>query len=331
MKRTLSNLLGISALAIAGIVGSFIAATPAQAQANPPWTPFSQNGVNCSILTGHTKWPGNGNLFYCGPVNRLNDGLAIANKLELEPTATNSVLANKPVVLFVFANWATYAQFSGVPLPSGINPAQTLGYSNFGPTVTGYPVSVVVQNLTTSTGSRDVTVALLGTMQHEVGHQLDYLLNPPTGQVHNSQVKTSSGVNTIFYSKLVKDITYLNGLRPCVDVFWQDKINNNTTPVCTGGQGGTLIPSLAGKSNWVVMQTLYPYYFTQDITTPYNWTEFWAETYSVVTSNGTQVLEPGRLYDYYLKNIFTCTNTFVKGMRNNGTPPAQSAYLTRCQ
>ena len=330
MKRTISKMLGIAALAIAGIAGSLIAATPAKAQANPPWTPFSENGVNCSILTGHTKWPGNGNLFYCGPVSQLNDGLNVANKLELEPVATNSVLASRPVIIFIFPNWATYAQFTGNPLDPGISPANTLGYSSYGPAATSR-VTVLVQNLTTSTGTRDVRAGLLGTAQHEIGHHLDTMLNPPTGQVYNSDVKTSSGINTIYYSKLVKDINFLNGLRTCIDVFWQDKINNNTTPVCTGGQGGTLIPSLAGKSNWVVMQQLYPYYFTQEITAPYNWKELWAEPYSVVTSNGTQVLEPGRLYDYYIKNIFICTKTFVTGMRNNGTPPAQSAYLTRCQ
>lgn len=439
-------MLGIAALAIAGIAGSLIAATPAQAAGT--WLPLQApvpgpGGVACNIRTGEA-YPGNGHLYYCGPQNRLNiDGAAVLNKISLEPLPVRTALSNEGVTIYIFKSWADFQTYTGRPLPTingqTVNPATEPAFSDI-PISSGSGVakSFIMQFLDGPGGPGTVPIysAITGLTQHELGHQLDRTLNPPSLQTWNSQQTKSNGVDTIFRAKMKKDETFINGQVTCVGIFTLDQIKRGRELVAIGGtkrtgdvlsitvsnsqlvggqrtvsytvkatdtlatiatgliaaihgdpvlkafgtdaipagtgfanilsmtdrgpitftgsitplfspttmtlsaqspilanvcQGTNLIAPYSG-TNVQVLHLLYPYYFNTDSTNGFvTYSEFWAEMYSVLSSSGTSLLEPGKVYDKYLKDYFRCTNFFVKGMRNNGTPPVNTTYIPDCQ
>lgn len=437
-------MLGIAALAIAGIAGSFIAATPAQAAGT--WLPLQApiNGVACNIRTGEA-YPGDGHLYYCGPQNRLNiDGAAVLNKIKLEPAPVLTALSNAGVTTYIFRDWASFMAYTGRSMPTingQLASPQTL------PSFSDVPISsgsgaaktFVMQFLDApgAPGFVDITTGITGLTQHELGHQLDRTLNPPSLQTWNSQETKSNGVDTIFRSKMKKDETFINGQARCTSIFTTDQVQRGRELVQIGGtkrtgdvlsitvinsqlaggqrtvsytvtaadtlatiatgliaaihsdpvlkafgtdaipagigyanifsmtdrgpitftgsvtplfistttmtltaqstalinvcQGTNLLAPYSG-TNVQVLHQLYPYYFNSDTTNGFvTYSEFWAEMYSVLSAGGSSVIYPGKSFDKYLKDYFTCTNFFVRGMRNSGTPPANTSYLTYCQ
>ena len=440
-------MLGIAALAIAGLASSLIAATPAQAAGT--WLPLQApvpgpGGVACNIRTGEA-YPGNGHLYYCGPQNRLNiDGAAVLNKIKLEPAPVLTALSNEGVTIYIFKSWADFQTYTGRPLPTingqTVNPATEPAFSDI-PISPGSAAakSFIMQFLDGPLGSGTVPIysAITGLTQHELGHQLDRTLNPPSLQTWNSQQTKSNGVDTIFRAKMKKDETFIDGQARCTGIFQTDQVQRGRELVQIGGtkrtgdvlsitvsnsnlaggqrtvsymvkstdtlatiatgliaaihgdavlkafgadaisagigyanifvqldkgpiaitgsvtplfistttmtltaqspalisvcQGTNLLAPYSG-TNVQVLHQLYPYYFNSDTTNGFvTYSEFWAEMYSVLSSSGTSLLEPGKSFDKYLKDYYRCTNFFVKGMRNNGMPPVNTTYIFDCQ
>lgn len=311
-------MLGIAALAIAGI-GSISA--PAQAAS---WgTPFTTNGVVCSIRTGGTaaSYPENSKLQSCLVGTPLRE--SVRTKVLLEPLATvRTLLNNANVKIFLWDSWAQYKQYYNVTsIPVSTPEISTLGFTN----QIGIERRIhVVEFLDFGGGVRlPVTSGVPGTVMHEIGHQMDILWLPPGGTLRHSS--TASG--SIYHSKLLKDIAKINTYRPCVDIFKFDIPAGG--PVCTGT---TLNAPYANKTNWAIMQMLYPYYTTTSTNSlGTGYPEAFAETYSVLTSLG-QVQTAGSQIDFYLFNDpFVCSRTYIKGWRNTGAAPANSSYLSWCQ
>ncbi|MBP9810730.1 hypothetical protein KBF38_20675 [bacterium] len=318
MKRTLSKLLGIAALAIAGIC---TISAPAQAAS---WgTPFTTNGVVCSIRTGGTatSYPENSKLQSCLVGTPLRE--SVRTKVLVEPLATvRTLLNNANVKIYLWDSWTQYKQYYNVSsLPGSISETTTLGFTN----QVGIERRIhAVEFLDFGGGVRlSVAPGVPGTVMHEIGHQMDVLWLPPAGLLRHSNINAGS----IYHAKLLKDIAKIKTYTPCVDIFKFDVAAGG--PVCTGT---TLNAPYAGKDNWAIMQMLYPYFTTTSTNSlGTGYAETFAETFSVITSSG-QAKTAGSQIDFYLFNDpFVCSRTYIKGWRNTGAAPANSTYLSWCQ
>jgi len=295
----------------------------------------SPNLVNCSIRTGDTVYPGNGNFVYCGdPALRSTNGMAVLQTVQNQSTFALSALNAVPVTVYVFRDWATYK--TALSLTTGIaDPVGTLGTS----LITGPSIrSSVVQftDLPGAPGTNAVYARNNGAMMHELGHQLDPRMTKPSGQLYHSQYAV--GGTQVWYNKLLKDSTFINTQTPCTQIFQTDKVmvNGVLTPICNSS--GQLIPPYLGKSNFLILQMLYPYFFNADTTiiggvTTTTFSELWSEQISALTSPGTEALYSGKSYDHYLQNTtyFQCTTWYVQRLLATGSPPLNSTYSTRCQ
>ena len=295
----------------------------------------SPNLVSCSIRTGDAVYPGNGNFVYCGdPALRSTNGMAVLQSAQSQSTSVLNALNAVPVTVYVFRDWATYQK--ALSLATGIaDPVRTLGTS----LITGPKIrSSVVQftDLSGAPGTNPVYSRNNATMIHELGHHLDYRLVKPAGQLYQSQY--AIGGTQVWYNKLLKDATFINTQTPCTQIFQTDKVfvGNVLTPICNSS--GQLIAPYAGKSNFLILQMLYPEFFNADTTvvngvTTTTFSELWAEQYSALKSGGNEALYQGKSYDLYLKNttFFQCTTWYTQRLVATGTPPLNSTYSTRCQ
>lgn len=328
MKRTISKLLGLAALAIAGI-GTISA--PAQAAS---WgTPFTTNGVVCSIRTGGTatSYPENDKLQSCLVGTTLRE--SVRSKVLLEPLTTiRTPLNNADVRIFLWDSWAQYKQFYNVAnLPNNLSETTTKGFTYTVGTVRRIHV---IQYFDFGGGVRlDLTASVPGSVMHEIGHQMDVLWLPPNGNLRHSNTTSTS----IYNQKLLKDIAKINSYTPCADIFKNDV--GPQGPVCAGTPLQLTAPYAAmkappqNKTNYDILQLIYPYYLTPktDVLGTGN-VEAFAETYSVLTSTGQAITDTGSSIDFYLFNDpFVCSRTYIKGWRNTGAAPANSAYQSWCQ
>ncbi len=328
MKRTISKLLGIAALAIAGIC---TISAPAHAAS---WgTPFTTNGVVCSIRTGGTasSYPENGKLQSCLTGNTLRE--AVRNKVLLEPLATvRTQLNNADVRIFLWTSWAQYKQFYNVAsLPAGLSETDTKGFT--------YDVGIVrrihvIEYFDFGGGAQlPLTASVPGTVMHEIGHQMDVLWLPPNGNLFHSATTATS----IYNQKLLKDIAKINSYTPCADIFKDDY--GPFGPLCAGtplqltASYAAMKAAPQNKTNFDILKLLYPYYLTtktHPLGAPGNIDTF-AETFSVLTSTGQAITDPDSNIDFYLfGEPFVCSRTYIKGWRNTGAPPANSAYQSWC-
>jgi|JI6StandDraft_1071083.scaffolds.fasta_scaffold05610_7 hypothetical protein len=199
MKRTISKMLGIAALAIAGIAGSLIA-TPAYAVTttiscspylpNTNSYPRDQAGhaqlctrtvVNGGVTTNTTPTTARANTLF-GAVS----GAYAVNKVL--PAGVKSRLETKNVKYFFFNNRADGEQyFAGVAPYSGgvggvINPPRAFvgagghcGNTGYGYTILGtlYIAVAIYDNCTLTGTTQIVNPALEKTILHETGHAFD--------------------------------------------------------------------------------------------------------------------------------------------------------------
>lgn len=190
MKRTISKLLGIAALAIAGIAGSLITVTPAQAQV-----------FSCINYTGNGVYPGAGNKFkVCFPAaqpvdtQRRND---IFNAIQQLPRATTQptipevrdVLQNAGVTYhYVYDRdyWNGYV--TAVGLPSNFQSTNArCGVTKASP---GGTITVAIFEVCQLTnGNRIFNPDIVRTTFHETGHAFDFSLGK---QYHGGTINNPS-------------------------------------------------------------------------------------------------------------------------------------------
>lgn len=181
MKRTISKMLGIAALAIAGIAGSFIAATPAQAAE----ADIYKHGVRCWVQELGT-YPFDGHIYYCGAFvdpDRQTILNAAASLMSSFPSVKSN-LAGKNVEMYIFANVVDAQSYfwNGSSDPNVIpSTAIKQGFYNAeigtrGITYGDIKVSMVFEKKATGSPFEydpQSTGQIIKAMFHEYGHALD--------------------------------------------------------------------------------------------------------------------------------------------------------------
>lgn len=204
MKRTISKMLGIAALAIAGIGGSFIATTPAHAQVPPPAT--------CINYAGNGVYPGANNKFkLCFPstqpidTQRRND---IFNAIQALPRKTSTatipevrdVLQNASVVYHYAYDrnyWNQYVTDQGLSTQLQ-DPGGRCGVTRS--TATGTIVVAIYEVCQLSNGNRFINPELVRTTYHESGHALGFAIGKQyRGGTGNGPDKSAAWISLMMY------------------------------------------------------------------------------------------------------------------------------------
>ena len=344
MKRTLSKMLGIAALALAAVGGSFITASPAQAQVVE--TPYTQNGISCLKRTGG-NYPDNGNYYYCGdpnlPINITSHKTGyVTNIQNTVPAHTRTAMANAlltngnpgAVQLLVFCTKWEAETFFATPF-TGISDQETAIFNK--------PTNqiMVFQWLTSNNLGCNAPLAqrtaaytrAYQAMDHEIGHFVDWRKNVPAGQVRHSV-----DISTKLYRKyLQKDIDWINSTTragafvPCTNIFTnttRDKflaLDGTFKQVCNGT---TRNAELNGLATFDIMKKMMPYfvttYTTLDVETGLSntsWRELFAETFNkAIGTTSSQASTSATAY-YLFGSFFLCSTRYIEIYAKNGNAP----------
>lgn len=255
MKRTISKLLGIAALSVAGITASFIAATPAQAAYAAPFVPATCSEVSIasypypfelSTAPTTTGW-----YVYCGDeaLRYAPDAGKNFRDLTNGPTPPpNAQIREKfqanNVILYVFrdVNQAkTMLGSTNVPPAAEAN-----GIVGFTKIVTVPPVAAgntyIVMMFEQPKNSSGVPTPVpltptnlinnfLEILSHESGHVISSLAaSAPT------PIGSSSG---LYHNKIAFDVAAFNAINDCSvsNPMWPTTPTNIRTLVCNGSGG----------------------------------------------------------------------------------------------
>lgn len=185
MKRTKSNLLGVLALALAGMGGSFLAAAPAQA------------AVSCPIYPSpvQTTWPKNGHIYNCMPTPRNSAETALQAQIlntaaiggNLNTNAKTKLNAKNVDIIVAYTAVDAFAKAGITPGVGGEKPigagesGRSWVFTNTNATLVNPTTAVFVYTQTqwnAIPGTPKIPTSyvgsqLTGTVHHELGHQLD--------------------------------------------------------------------------------------------------------------------------------------------------------------
>jgi|LNFM01.2.fsa_nt_gb hypothetical protein len=296
MKRTISKMLGIAALAIAGIASSFIAATPAQASETilPP-----DHGVTCARQDGGA-YPLNGNFFYCGALTgtaKQNIINAAASMMSSFPSVQSN-LSGKVVQMYIFANTVDAQSYfwTGSSDPAVI-PSTTIkqGFYNaeigtLGITYGAQQVSMAYEKLATGSPfaySSRTTGQIIKTMFHEYGHAID---------------RSSSGIyesesGTAFGNFTERDQRYLT--------------NTAVSPTAA---------SLRASHSYFINPTAF-------VPAGIKWHELYAQEFAIKIAGVTGVGDPDTVDTAAIAPYFSCTQAYMKGkLANPSRQPTKADF-----
>lgn len=213
MKRTISKMLGIAALAIAGITGSFIAATPARAQV-----------ATCSDYIGNGIYPGYGSpgttprFKVCFPAGqtvdtqRRNDMFNAIQQLPKKATGSTvlevrDVLETAGVTYHYFYDRDYYNTYVSATYPGkGFeDTGVSCGITNttVGGTIIVAVFEVCELNYKTP-HERIINPDLVRATFHETGHALDFAL----GKLFHSGAKNNPSRSTAWKTLMQYDIEH---------------------------------------------------------------------------------------------------------------------------
>lgn len=277
MKRTLSKLLGIAALAIAGIAGSFIATSPAQAQA-----------VTCIDYTGNGVYPTSGNFFICFPAAAPVDPArrnAIINTVQGLPrrTGTTAPLLVRDVLkaanhkYHYFLDRTSYNTYiaNTAPYSSAINKFQDLT-ARCGTTradaATGIEITAIFEFCTVAGGTYQNPELERATL-HESGHA--YAISHAKIIKGNiaQPIDVGSGWKTLMQHDIVnltpsnwaaksasQKAAYICGIFGNIplSVLEVDFLGTPTGPVCNAS--GVLDSAYVGMTPRQVYESKFPYF-----------------------------------------------------------------------
>jgi len=177
MKRTISKLLGIAVLATAGIAGSLIAVTPAQATVQT-CVPYP--------TTPTTTYPLDGHMFKCFPTARNGAETSLQNQMANSVNAGVARLSNAEkallkannVRIYVFYNGDDGLQTLGDPIAvKDGETARTYPWTNTTPQGPKTAIwAYTPAQWTALAGAIPTTYnggQMTGTAAHEMGHQMD--------------------------------------------------------------------------------------------------------------------------------------------------------------
>lgn len=302
MKRTISKMLGIAALAIAGVAGSFTIATPAQA------------AVSCPVWPSpvQSSYPLNGHIYNCMPtprnsaettfqadvLNRINSGIANykTDRTKLNTRNIDIVVTYDPVTAF-----ARVGVTPGVGQENPIAPdesGRSFVFPNRSTTIQNPTTMVFVytQMQYTALGTTipsGFTAAqstqLGGTVVHELGHQFDRIWSQQLGYAPTATSTITLNSNNANFNSAIN----LDGVR-----LTATDIND--------------------------LRTKYPGLLVKPIPNPptnptININEIFAEAVAMNRGGGANSAE-----DTFLRAKFTCAVWYVTQMVNSGgTPPVR--------
>lgn len=351
MKRTLSKLLGIAALVLAGFTG--LASSPAMAYVDGPAivktnTTGSFVGTwSCIPRTGGTVYAENGKYFYCGNPTTANGGNFEGNynshrngymtKLTSLPAVTTAALNTANVKIYVFCTAREYEIYFNKPLDVSVAARRSI--TSFFDRNT--KEIIVFQYLTSAGQSCSTTTGIgaankfaiwlqgYGYLAHEVGHYVDDFLNVPAGQFKHS-VDTST---KLFRKYLQKDIDWLNDptihsactmFGDPVDIWDNAGVD---TPVCVGTVRNA---HFAGKTNFQVIQEIInlPYYLkiysvATNTVPPIVYVNDWRELFPELLpwANNTPGYDSDAGDKYFGGSYFLCAKRYVEIVSKTGGPP----------
>lgn len=353
MKRTISKLLGIAALAIAGIAGSLVAVTPAHAVVME--SNASQNGIAC-VLRYNGAYPDNLNYYYCGdpalPINVATHKKSYSDTIQALPASVKTALDLQQVKLYVFCTAKESEIYFGalIPFPAGTN------YR----TVTSYflaaPKRIVIfqylinngQSCATPTSTIDPATHKFaiysnspGYTRHEVGHFVDQFMGVP-----NYKHSLNDTVNGLWRRYLQKDIDWINlpSHVRCQGGWFTDPTRDMFSPT-SGPNAGTAQPicngtvidyRLATRSNFQIMEVMInlSYHVKRYVEptgvagVPETWKELFPEEFANNHGSGT----PNAAVNYYIKTatFFPCSKAYAKAIATTGLPPVPAAVPNGC-
>jgi len=352
MKRTISKLLGMAALAITAF-----AVTPAYAYTEANITNTNSQGQSwtCTQQNAGT-YAQNGHYYYCGdpnlPINQLSHKNGYMTALQSLPAYTQTQMNAQGVDVTVFCTAREYEiYYNGtITLPAGATRRSLASFYQPGTkriAVFQY-LTDVGQDCSTPTGTgSNNKVAIYsqgyGLMRHEIGHFIDIHMNVPANQYKHSLNKTTAPI-PLYRQYLQKDIDWINDpvraghLIPCNNLFTSSTrdvfVNGSgvTTPICSGS---TLNSAFTGFSNFQIMSSIkgFNYFLTRyvettGLPTTETWRELFPETFPY--SVGTVGTGPsGAASDFYLNgSYFLCSKRYVEIVSKTGAPPQAADLLS---
>ncbi|GEM_PF-4943265 len=204
MKRTISKLLGIAALAIAGIAGTALLPATAQAQ-TATCVDYNGNGVYPGTLSGSSRFK------VCFPVAqpvdtaRRND---IFNAIQLLPRKTSSatipevrdVLQNAVVTYHYVYDRDYWNLYAGATLGSAFQDATARCGVTRTNTLNGVITVAIFEVCQLTNGNRFINPELVRTTFHETGHALGFAIGKQyKGGTGNGPDRSAAWVSLMMY------------------------------------------------------------------------------------------------------------------------------------
>ncbi|MDP3507762.1 MAG: hypothetical protein Q8T09_07200 [Candidatus Melainabacteria bacterium] len=293
MKRTISKMLGITALAIAGIAGSFIATSPAQAATTVSTFTY---GTGATAITCYGRWndpafwpndgtaPQNAHYIYCGkeiatlPANPTQAqlqtlGITPLNAFLNLPAHVKTLFDDKTVTIIVFKDInQRFGAFGQTAPPELATQPSASDYISFPPVIYIYE-----QGLGSNPPQNEVTL----NSRHEAGHQYQYFKVP--GRLANSA----------YYKQLVaRDFLYLDLKLP------------------TNTYRGTY-------SYWLTNYTVAP---------RLGYEEMFSEQFALSPNLPASTPLSTKPVDPILRDYFKCGQAYVNAHYQRGTDPVKSDF-----
>lgn len=286
MKRTVSKLLSIAALAI-GMIGGLTAASPAQAAYVAPFVP-----MGCSIVVTSSEYPyrasgtptTTGWYVYCG-ADPTTFKMRAGDLLQTLPNSSpqpewRQKFQNANYTLYVFSTAAQAKSLMGAaafPAASQANGVQGLHQPTaIGNATTGF-VSIFESykdnsgSLVTYSGS--ALYDFDEVLYHETGHAMDTLL---------AAAGSSSTTTNSFRPRVQKDITNFNARNGCATTGPDSNLWGAKKTIICNTSGGKK-PPYDTKTNLQIVQSfnVTSPTWTQYFQSPASYRELWAQMMAI--------------------------------------------------
>lgn len=332
MKRQISKLLGIAALAIAGITGSLIAVTPAQAAYVAPFVP-----TGCTKVTDasfpypweHTATPSTtGWYVYCG-ADAATFRTRAGDKLKNLPLSTPAPAIRQKFqaynyTLYVFQSAAQAQTLMGAaafPADTQVNGVLGVHKPNaVGNATTGF-VSIFENykddsgNLTLWSGTALFNFDEI--LYHETGHAIDNLA---------STAGSGSTTANTFRPRVAADIIAFNAKNGCAlsgpdSTLWNTWLSRKAT-ICDGlGNKRTTPVNYAAKTNLQIVREFYtPTSWTQYFQNTATYNELWAQLIAI-KRGGAGLGNKFPELDAWIVKIYPCGKLYTDQIYTLWTTP----------
>ncbi|MBA4049813.1 MAG: hypothetical protein C0464_02260 [Cyanobacteria bacterium DS2.008] len=239
MKRTISKMLGIAALAI---LGSGLFVVPASAA---PLRTSTNGGITCGEYTRGAGFPAT--YWDCiTPATNTSNAVAAANAANGLPTAVKNVLLAQNTQIFLFDSNAAYVSYSGGSVSTGVfgavrGPMTLPGYADV------IRMAAIYKTATIAGTPTSMTSFYAGNIKQQLGR-----IHGPLGPVN------LKSTDPFFLAALEDDILYLSNTGATLPDY----------PSSATVWGATIAAAYPGKSPWEILALRYNVAFTDPATGP---------------------------------------------------------------